>query len=71
MYLIVMVMIVTGGFKITSNQILYPTMEMCEADRRLLVDDLMRTKPEEDAAVFSKCTDLDFEKDKAKDVKGI
>ena len=66
MYLIVLVMIQTGQHKIASDQILYPSMEMCEAARSVLVMNLEKTKPSDDAVVFSKCTMLSFEEHRSK-----
>ena len=66
MYLIVLVMIQTGQHKIASDQILYPSMEMCEAARSVLVMNLENTKPSDDAVVFSKCTMLSFDENKSK-----
>ena len=66
MYLIVLVMIQTGQHKIASDQILYPSMEMCETARTILVKNLEDTKPSEDAVIFSKCTMLSFEEDRSK-----
>jgi hypothetical protein len=66
MYLIVMVMLQAGQYKIASDQILYPSMEMCEAARIILMENLENTKPTEDSTVLSKCTMLSFEENKSK-----
>jgi len=66
MYVIVMIMIHMGQHKVASDQILYPNMEMCEVARADLVDKLMATKPSGESFVFSKCTEISFEEDKAK-----
>ena len=64
MYVIVMMMINIGQQKIVSNQILYPSMEMCEIDRILLVGSLEETKPNKTAQIFSKCVGLELDKPK-------
>ena len=66
MYLIVMVMLQTGQYKIVSDQMLYATMDICEVARPTLMEKLEETKPSEDATVVSKCTMLSFEVDKSK-----
>ena len=66
MYLIVMVMLQTGQYKIASDQMLYSTMEMCEAARITLMEKLESTKPSEDHTVLSKCTMLSFDENKSK-----
>jgi len=64
MYVIVMMMMNMGQHKIVSNQILYPSMEMCEIDRILLVGSLEETKPNKTAQTFSKCVSLELDKPK-------
>lgn len=61
MYVIVMILMQYGAFKITSDQIVYPTLEQCEISRTVLVDILLQSKPSDQAAVFSKCTELTIE----------
>ncbi len=61
MFIIVMIMIQAGSHKVVSNQIVYPSMDICETDRQILVEQLMRTKPSPDATVYSKCTEMSFE----------
>jgi hypothetical protein len=41
-------------------------MEMCEAARIILMENLENTKPTEDSTVLSKCTMLSFEENKSK-----
>tara|TARA_R100000322_G_C5401862_1_gene181534 strand:+ start:625 stop:840 length:216 start_codon:yes stop_codon:yes gene_type:complete len=65
MFVIVMIMIQAGSHKVVSNQILYPDMGMCETDHKILVEQLMKTKPSPDAVVYSKCTELSFTEHKA------
>ena len=64
MYIIVMVMLNMGQHKVVSNQILYPSMEMCEIDRILLINSLEETKPNKTAQTFSKCVGLELDKPK-------
>ena len=64
MYVIVMIMLNMGQHKIVSNQILYPSMEMCEIDRILLINSLEETKPNKTAQTFSKCVGLELDKPK-------
>ena len=64
MYVIVMIMLNMGQHKVVSNQILYPSMEMCEVDRILLINSLEETKPNETAQTFSKCVGLELDKPK-------
>ena len=52
-----------GQHKVVSNQILYPSMEMCEVDRILLVDNLEKTRPNKTAQTFSMCVDMASELD--------
>ena len=66
MYIIVMIMIQMGQHKVASDQVLYPSMEMCEISRDILIQNLEDTKPTKDAVVFSKCTMLSFEEHKSK-----
>jgi len=65
MYVIVMIMIQMGQHKIASNQVLYPNMEICEVARTDMVSKLMASRPSEDAHLFSKCTEISFDKHKA------
>ena len=53
-----------GQHKVVSNQILYPSMEMCEVSRILLVENLEKTKPNKTAQTFSKCVGLELDKPK-------
>ena len=64
MYVIVMIMLNMGQHKVVSNQILYPSMEMCEIDRVLLINSLEETKPNKTAQTFSKCVGLELDKPK-------
>ena len=64
MYVIVMIMLNMGQHKVVSNQILYPSMEMCEVDRILLINSLQKTKPNKTAQTFSKCVGLELDKPK-------
>ena len=64
MYVIVMIMLNMGQHKVVSNQILYPSMEMCEIDRILLINSLEKTKPNKTAQTFSKCVGLELDKPK-------
>ena len=59
-----MMMMNMGQHKIVSNQILYPSMEMCEIDRILLINSLEETKPNKTAQTFSKCVSLELDKPK-------
>ena len=61
MYVIVMIMLNMGQHKVVSNQILYPSMEMCEIDRVLLINSLEETKPNKTAQTFSKCVNLEID----------
>ena len=64
MYVIVMIMLNMGQHKVVSNQIIYPSMEMCEIDRILLINSLEETKPNKTAQTFSKCVGLELDKPK-------
>ena len=64
MYVIVMIMLNMGQHKVVSNQILYPSMEMCEIDRILLINSLEETKPNKTAQTISKCVGLELDKPK-------
>ena len=64
MYVIVLIMLNMGQHKVVSNQILYPSMEMCEIDRILLINSLEKTKPNKTAQTFSKCVGLELDKPK-------
>ena len=66
MYIIVMVLIQMGQHRVVSDQVLYPSMEMCETSRNILVQSLEGTKPTNDSVVFSKCTMLSFEEHRSK-----
>ena len=61
MYLIVMIMLNMGQYKVVSDLLLYPSMEMCEVSRVLLVENLEKTKPNETAQTFSKCVNLEID----------
>ena len=61
MYIIVMIMLNMGQYKVVSDQVLYPSMEMCEVSRVLLVENLEKTKPNETAQTFSKCVNLELD----------
>jgi hypothetical protein len=65
MFIIVMIMVQAGSHKVASDQILYPSMEMCEESRKILVARLMESKPTLDSALYSKCTELSFSEHKA------
>ena len=58
MYVIVMIMVLAGNHKIASDQIIYPSMEMCESSRAILLENLESTKPTKDSVIFSKCIKL-------------
>ena len=66
MYVIVMIMVLAGNHKIASDQIIYPSMEMCESSRAILLQNLESTKPTKDSVIFSKCTMLSFEEHRSK-----
>ena len=66
MYIIVMILIQMGQHRVVSDQVLYPSMEMCETARDILVTQLEASKPTKESFSFSKCTKLSFEADKTK-----
>jgi len=66
MYVIVLVLIQIGQHRIASDQVLYPSMEMCEVARNILIAQLENSKPSKESFPFSKCTKLSFEADKTK-----
>ena len=66
MYVIVLVLIQMGQHKVASDQVLYPSMEMCEVARGVLITQLEASKPTKESFSFSKCTKLSFEADKTK-----
>ena len=66
MYVIVLVLIQMGEHRITSDQVLYPSMEMCEIKRSVIIKKLEDSKPSKDSFSFSKCTKISFEEDKSK-----
>ena len=66
MYVIVMILVQMGNHKMISDQVLYPSMEMCETARSILVTQLEASKPTKESFSFSKCTKLSFEADKTK-----
>jgi len=66
MYVIVLVLIQLGQHRIASDQVLYPSMEMCEVARDVLITQLEASKPIKESFSFSKCTKLSFEADKTK-----
>ena len=66
MYVIVMILIQMGQYKVVPHQVLYSSMEMCNTARSVLVQKLENSKPTEDSFIFSKCTRLSFEEHKSK-----
>ena len=66
MYVIVLVLIQVGQHRIASDQVLYPSMEMCEVARNILVAQLENSKPSKESFSFSKCTKLSFEEHRSK-----
>ena len=66
MYVIVLVLIQMGEHRIASDQVLYPSMEMCETERSVIIKKLEDSKPSKDSFSFSKCTKISFEEDKSK-----
>lgn len=50
-----------GQYKITSNQVIYPSMDHCEIARNVMVEKLLETRPNDSANVFSKCVELTIE----------
>ena len=45
MYVIVLVLIQMGQHRVASDQVLYPSLEMCETARDILVTQLEASKP--------------------------
>tara|TARA_R110000751_G_C13539928_1_gene454993 strand:- start:126 stop:335 length:210 start_codon:yes stop_codon:yes gene_type:complete len=66
MYVIVMILVEMSQHKIVTDQVLYPSIDACEISRILLVQRLEGSKPTEDSAIFSKCTNISFEEHKSK-----
>ena len=66
MYVIVMILIYMGQHKVVSHQVLYPSIEVCDTARNVLVQKLENSKPTKDSFIFSKCTMLSFEEHKSK-----
>ena len=66
MYVIVLVLIQMGQHRVASDQVLYPSMEMGETARSILVTQLEASKRTKESFSFSECTKLSFEADKTK-----
>tara|TARA_R100000951_G_C2579548_1_gene161488 strand:+ start:262 stop:471 length:210 start_codon:yes stop_codon:yes gene_type:complete len=66
MYVIVLVLVQMGEHRIASDQVLYPSMEMCETERSVIIKKLEGSKPSKDSFLFSKCTKISFEEHKSK-----
>ena len=61
MYVMVIILFQMGQHKIASDQMIYPSMDMCEVARVVVMENLEKTKPSEDSFALSKCTTLSFE----------
>jgi len=58
MYVMVLVFFMDGGFRIASDQVLYTSMDMCEASMATQLNALVASKPSPDAYVTATCTEM-------------
>ena len=58
MYVIVFLFFMDSGFKIASDQMLYTSMDMCEASMATQLNVLVASKPSPDAYVTATCTEM-------------
>jgi len=61
MWVLIIVLMFEGNFSIQSNQVMYPTGDMCETDRVLIQERFNKTKPKPSAIALTKCVDMPFE----------
>ena len=58
MYVIVFLFFMNGDFKVASDQMLYNSMDMCEASMATQLNALVASKPTPDAYVTGTCTEM-------------
>ena len=63
MYVMVLVLIMNGGFKVASDQVLYASMDMCEASMHTQLKMLNSSKPSPDSYATATCTEVPMPKD--------
>ena len=56
MYVMVLVLIMGGDFKVASDQVLYISMELCEASMQTQLEMLNSSKPYPDSFATAACT---------------
>ena len=58
MFVIVFIMFMDTGFKIASDQVLYPTMDMCVSSLATQMNSLNASKPTPNSFVLGKCVEM-------------
>ena len=58
MYVLVLLMFMPNGFKVASDQVIYPTMDMCIVSLEGQLDRLNMTKPTPASQVVGKCVEM-------------
>tara|TARA_R100000988_G_scaffold51592_1_gene25301 strand:+ start:564 stop:773 length:210 start_codon:yes stop_codon:yes gene_type:complete len=58
MYVMVLVLIMDGGFKVASDQVLYASIELCEASMQTQLEVLNSSKPSPDSFATAACTEV-------------
>jgi len=54
----VLVLIMDGGFKVASDQVLYASIELCEASMQTQLEVLNSSKPSPDSFATAACTEV-------------
>ena len=63
MYVMVLVLIMDGGFKVASDQVLYASIELCEASMQTQLEVLNSSKPSPDSYATATCAEVPMPKD--------
>ena len=63
MYVMVLVLIMGGGFKVASGQVLYTSMELCEASMYTQLKALNSSRPFPDSFATAACTEVPMPQD--------
>ena len=63
MYVMILVLIMNGGFKVASDQVLYASMDMCEASMHTQLKMLNSSKPSPDSYATATCAEVPMPKD--------
>ena len=63
MYVMVLVLIMGGDFKVASDQVLYTSMELCEASMQTQLEMLNSSKPYPDSFATATCAEVPMPKD--------